>query len=254
MLPLLAGTFLTMGATFAKPVLSTCVGCTDVTIPIPASTGAVAVPADFFGFGFESGLLPHYDNDFSVNVVHSIQSRMSKPLVIRLGGTSGDHITFKPEQTKVAADCHSSKKFCNSRDNYTVGPDYFDALKRFEDSHWTLQAPMGDEMKLEASMAFLQQAWDAATNKGANKERVAAIALGNEPNWYKAYGVDGYIQRSQKIQEQVAKDFKLQGDEARIFQTGEIAAEVASKADSPSKFTLYVPQDLHHYLNQANWP
>lgn len=227
-----------MGLTLAKPVPSSCVGCTNITIPIPASSGAVAVPADFFGFGFESGLLPHYDNDFSVNTVNSIQLRMSKPLVIRLGGTSGDHITFKKEQIKVPADCHSSKKSCNSLDTYTVGPDYFNALKRFKGSHWTLQAPMGDEMKLEDSMAFLQQAWDAATDKGANKERVAALALGNEPNWYKKYGVDGYIERSQKIEERVIKDFKLKGDETRIFQTAEIAAEVAGKPDSPSKFTL----------------
>ncbi|CEJ60561.1 hypothetical protein PMG11_09132 [Penicillium brasilianum] len=227
-----------MGITFAKPVPSMCMGCTDVVIPIPASTSAVAVPADFFGFGFESGLLHHYDNTFSNNMVHSIQSRMSKPLVIRVGGTSGDHITFEKEQTKVASDCHSKNDICTSLNNYTVGPGYFDTLKLFQGSHWTLQAPMGDDMKIEDTMAFLQQAWDAATNKGANKERVAAIALGNEPNWYKKYDVDGYIQRSQTIEERVVKDFKLKGDETRIFQTGEIAAEVAGKAESPSKFTL----------------
>lgn len=238
MLAPLAGTFLTIGIALAKPVPSTCVGCTDVPIPIPASTGAVAVPADFFGFGFESGLLHHYNNKFSENTVNSIQSRMSKPLVIRVGGTSGDHITYNKEQTKVAADCHSKKDICTSLNNYTVGPDYFDTLKLFPGSHWTLQAPMGDDMKIEDTMAFLQQAWNATTNKGANKKRVAAIALGNEPNWYKTYGVDGYIERSQTIEERVVKDFKLKGDETRIFQTGEIAAEVAGKADSPSKFTL----------------
>ncbi len=247
MILLLAGTFLAMGATLATPVPSYCVGCTNITIPIPRSNGAVAVPADFFGFGFEAGLLPHYDNNFSVNAVNSIQSRMSKPLVIRLGGTSGDHITFRKEQTKVTADCHSSKKSCNSLDTYTVGPDYFNALNRFKGSHWTLQAPMGDDMNLDDSMAFLQQAWDAVTDKGANKERVAAIALGNEPNWYKKYGVDGYIERSQKIQERVINDFKLKGDGTRIFQTGEIAAEVAGKSNPDSKFTLQVFHPLSYY-------
>ncbi|KAJ5176624.1 uncharacterized protein N7482_002501 [Penicillium canariense] len=234
MLALLTCSFLTMGITFAMS--ESCVGCTPLQVTIPASTPAVAVPADFFGFGFESGLLPHYDNEFSNNTVNSIQSRMLKPMVIRVGGTSGDHITFKEDQ-KVASDCHS-KKICNSLDTYTVGPDYFNALRNFQASHWSIQAPMGDEMNIEDTMDFLQQAWGAATNEGTDRDRVAAIALGNEPNWYKKYGIEGYIERSQMIENRVTERFSLKGEEARIFQTGEIAAEVASKKDSPSKFTL----------------
>ena len=61
------------------------------TISFPASrpSGAVTVPADFVGFGFESAFLNDYDNDFSRNLVDSVASRMSAPPIIRIGGTSG---------------------------------------------------------------------------------------------------------------------------------------------------------------------
>ncbi|CAI7665019.1 unnamed protein product [Penicillium pancosmium] len=69
------------------------------SIPKTRPEGAQAVPIDFFGCGFESGLVPHCNNDFSENVMNAIGSHMSKPLVIRAGGTSGDHNSFNRNQS-----------------------------------------------------------------------------------------------------------------------------------------------------------
>ena len=202
-------------------------------IPIPNTTpkGAQAVPADFFGFGFESGLVPHYNNDFSENVVNAIGSRMSKPLVIRIGGTSGDHIFFDRNQEngtycKSGPEC---KK--NSKDTFYIGPSYFDTFKRFQSSSMSIQAPMGAELDMENSVAYVQQAW-----KTLGQNRVAAIALGNEPNSYtKAQdAVALYVKDALDVESHVIKNLSLSGDDSRIFQVGEIA----SNSVSSDKFNL----------------
>ena len=74
------------------------------TISIPATPpdGAVSVPPDFFGFGFESGFVWHFNNNFSDNIVESVNSRMAGKMVIRIGGTSGDRFSYDPKQVKAA--------------------------------------------------------------------------------------------------------------------------------------------------------
>jgi hypothetical protein len=61
----------------------------DVTVPQSVPESVPIVPGDFVGFGFEIAFLNSYDNEFSNNLVNSVASRMGKPPVIRLGGTSG---------------------------------------------------------------------------------------------------------------------------------------------------------------------
>lgn len=191
----------------------------NVTIPKTAPKDAETVPADFFGFGFESGLVPHYNNDFSENLVNSIASRMSKPLVIRIGGTSGDNIFFDRNQ-KNGTYCDSGPE-CkkSSRDVFHIGPDYFDTFKRFQKASMSVQAPIGAEIDIENSVAYVHEAY-----KALGKDRVAAIALGNEPNWYKET-VETYVKHALDIESHIVKNLTLKGDDSHIFQVGEIASE-----------------------------
>lgn len=198
----------------------------DTSIVVPKSTpkDAVPVPADFFGFGFESGFLPYYNNDFSHNVVTSIQARMSQPLVIRVGGTSGDNLTFHSDQKDAS---HCTSDVCNSLSHFDIGPTYFDTFTQFPNVSWTVQAPMGVHLNITNTMTYLRHAWEAI-----GKDRVSAIALGNEPNWYpmqdKSYDYATYTQDAIEIEDRVIKEFGLEGDDCRIFQIGEIASEAVS--------------------------
>lgn len=197
---------------------------TSIVIPKSTPSNAVPIPADFFGFGFESGFLPHYNNDFSHNVVGSIQARMSEPLVIRVGGTSGDNITVHQDQ-KAASRCTSDR--CSSLRHFDVGPTYFDTFAQFPNVSWTVQAPMGLHLNITNTMTYLRHAW-----KAIGKDRVSAIALGNEPNWYpmqdKNYDYSTYTKDAIEIEDRVIKEFELEGNDRRIFQVGEIASEAVS--------------------------
>ncbi|KAJ5257054.1 hypothetical protein N7478_013158 [Penicillium angulare] len=192
----------------------------DITIPGSTPEDALAVPSNFFGFGFESGLFPHYDNDFSENMVNAIGSRMSEPIVLRLGGSSGDHLTLVDNQTEPSLCDHEKWPICDSNSYFTIGPSYFNTLKRFTEAKVTLQAPMNDST-LENSMTFLRNAWEAI-----GQDRVEAIALGNEPNYYdfEQWTAAEYVNRSIAIEDAVIADFELL--DPRIFQIGEIPSEV----------------------------
>lgn len=198
-------------------------GLHNVTVPKTTPKDAETVPADFFGFGFESGLVPHYNNTFSENVVNSIASRMSKPLVIRIGGTSGDNIYFDRNQ-KNGTYCKSGPE-CkkNSLDTFYIGPDYFDTFKRFKKASMSVQAPIGKDFDLENSVAYVHEAY-----KALGKDRVAAIALGNEPNWYHPddkNAIEDYVKHAVDVENHIVKNLTLKGDDSHIFQVGEIASQ-----------------------------
>ncbi|KAI9924217.1 hypothetical protein MW887_007167 [Aspergillus wentii] len=189
-----------------------------IHIPSSAPDSAVAVPEDFFSFGFESAFLPNFNNDFSDNVVNSVGSRMSKPLIIRIGGTGGDLVLVN-DDLKNATKCIAGPS-CpkSSKDTFELGPAYFDGFKRFQKAAMTIQAPIGDKnYTMENTMAYIRHAWEAL-----GQDRVAAIALGNEPNFYD-YGVQEYVNRALNIMGNVTEEFNLKGDAAKIFQAGEIS-------------------------------
>ncbi|KAK4155818.1 hypothetical protein C8A00DRAFT_31372 [Chaetomidium leptoderma] len=113
-----------------------------IVLPTARPLSAFNVPADFASVGFETAFLPGYNNTLSENLVASLASRMAALPVIRIGGTSGDRITFKPKQKEPA---HCVKKPCNSAATFILGPTYFDALStRFKSAHFSIQAPLSD--------------------------------------------------------------------------------------------------------------
>ncbi|KAJ5297153.1 uncharacterized protein N7443_008046 [Penicillium atrosanguineum] len=189
-----------------------------VSIPTSSPSRAVAVPADFFSFGFEAAFLPKFANDFSENVVNAIGSRMSKPLIIRVGGTSGDLLRIKEDLT-MATHCFAGPG-CpdNSKDSFYIGPSYFDGFKRFQNATMTFQAPMGREMDILHTMAYVKNAWNAL-----GKDRVAGIALGNEPGYYHHWTAKQYVTRALEVEDAITKEFNLSGDAASIFEVGDIS-------------------------------
>lgn len=194
-----------------------------------APTNAANTPADFVGLGFESSFFPHYDNDFSANLVNSLGKRMSEPVVIRVGGTSGDLLTVNLQQD-TPADCLTGDCLLGgtgSTDAYSVGPSYFNAFKRFPNAVFTVQAPMGN-MDMNNTMTYVESAWNAI----GDASRVKAIALGNEPNYY--LSASQYVLNAAAISSNVSEALKLNGP---MYELGDLSPE-AVLTNQP--YSLYV--------------
>ncbi|KAJ5672139.1 hypothetical protein N7507_001266 [Penicillium longicatenatum] len=206
----------------------------NIAVPKTTPEDAEAVPANFFGFGLESGLLSHYDNAFSENIVNAIAARMSAPLVIRVGGSSGDKITYNESLTEPYI---CNVPVCDSTSTYTIGPSYFNVMKRLQNASMTIQAPM-NTASMNNSMTFLRLAWNAL-----GQDRVEAIALGNEPNYYPndlpSWTAAEYVNKGLAIEDEFIREFQLEGNDTRIFQIGEIASEVIQGI-----FPLFTMEDV----------
>ncbi|KAJ5999615.1 hypothetical protein N7481_000024 [Penicillium waksmanii] len=156
---------------------------------------------------------------------------MSKPLVIRVGGTSGDHVFFNRNQDNGTYSKSGPESKKNSKDTFYIGPSYFDTFKRFQKASMSIKAPMGAEVDMENTVAYIQQAW-----KALGKSRLAAIALGNEPNSYRKSEetLTLYVIDALDVESQIIKNLSLIGDDSHIFQVGEIA----SRSVLSDKFNL----------------
>ena len=178
---------------------------------------AFVVPKNFVGFGMESAFFPHFNNEFSENLVSALASRMSEPPIIRVGGTSGDYFSFDPDQEEIRI-CLEGK--CGTHDaTYRLGPRYFDAYKRFPDAKVLVQAPLGNPVNETNTMDYVTQAWKNLDDG----KRVAGIALGNEVEFIYKKGADAYVKAALEIQEYITTNLSLTGDHAKIFQAGDTA-------------------------------
>jgi hypothetical protein len=197
------------------------------TIFVPSSQpdNALVVPQDFVGFGIEAAFLNNYANNFSEHLVSSLAARMSKPPILRIGGTSGDYFTFNPEQ-EVDKVCVS--KGCNGhKAHYILGSTFFDGFSGFKDANMIIQAPLQNPVNMSNTLSYLWQAW----NSLGNGSRVEAIALGNEVEFIYQSGVDDYVEAALTIQEGIIKNLSLSGGEARIFEAGNTASGTVTTLD-----------------------
>ena len=182
---------------------------------------AIAAPPDFVGLEIESIFFDLFNNEFSQNMVNSLAARMSKPPVIRVGGTSGDNLFFNPHQSEDKV-CIGSTCWANN-DKYIIGPSFFKAYRNFPQARMTIQAPLNNPVNNTNTLDFVTRAWSQL----GNGKQVAAIALGNEPGFiYKnahAYAVAGI-----ELQQQIISALNLSGSAARIFEAGNIATSAAA--------------------------
>ncbi|KAF3002208.1 hypothetical protein E8E14_000848 [Neopestalotiopsis sp. 37M] len=184
---------------------------------------APIVPKDFVGFGIENAFLNNYANDFSDNLIASIAARMGAPPVLRVGGTSGDKFSYDPSQTedKICIERDDSDCPAGSDAYYSLGPSFFAGFRSFQSAKINIQAPLNATVNLTMTLAYVTQAWE---NVGA--DRVDAIALGNEPEWYDATA-EKYVDDALQIQAAIIDALNLTGDAQKIFEAGNTASENA---------------------------
>ncbi|ETS78543.1 hypothetical protein PFICI_10605 [Pestalotiopsis fici W106-1] len=191
--------------------------------PATKDDDAPIVPKDFVGFGIENAFLNNYANDFSNNLIASIADRMGAPPVLRVGGTSGDKFSYDPSQTenRICLERNGSDCPNGSDAYYSLGPSFFEGFQSFQSAKINIQAPLNSTVNLTMTLAYVTQAWE---NVGA--ERVDAIALGNEPEWYDATA-EKYVDDALQIQAAIIDALNLTGDARKIFEASNTASENA---------------------------
>ncbi|KAJ5180669.1 hypothetical protein N7492_003879 [Penicillium capsulatum] len=202
-----------------------------ITVDENAHDNAPVVPANFFGFGFESAFLADFGQNFSSNLVQSIGDRMKEKIVIRIGGTSGDKVQVDLTKNIKAKPLHGENPHSH-KTTFVLGSQYFDAFKYFPDALFTIQAPIfphkskevNGKSWLERSADYIGPAVKQLQGNGKGEGRLLAIALGNEPNFYD-YDLKEYLTRAKQVEDAIVKALGLKGNDARIFQVGEIPNE-----------------------------
>lgn len=209
---------LTLAASFVSCSCSAAPPTKELTVPITKPTDAIVVPKDFVGFGIESAFFIDYANDFSENLVSSLADRMSKPPVLRVGGTSGDNVLYNPAQ-KEARVCRAPP--CqNSKGQFTLGPTFFKSYQRFQNAHTTIQAPLENPINRTNAVGFVHEAWKNLDDG----KRVDAIALGNEVGYIYKEGAKSYVNAALELQQSIVKALGLSKGAAKIFEAGNTAS------------------------------
>ena len=199
-----------------------------ITVSVSPSrpSGAITVPHDFPGFGFESCNLDDYDNDISRNLLLSLGKRMPVKPIVRIGGTSGDLFKYNAAQEKSIV--------CESKDCspgvyaavFSLGPSYFKAFGAFPMARLTVQAPLEklsgtEEPQKGIALDYIHLA--VKELGGWNTDRIEAIAIGNEPNFYDRDATN-YAHQAQTLEKEIVANLSLSGDQRRIFEVANAAS------------------------------
>ncbi|CAK7218962.1 hypothetical protein SCUCBS95973_003660 [Sporothrix curviconia] len=211
-------------ASLAMVAATQCVAAAAATsVNVPAATtkpaNAVAAPGDFVGFGFEMAFLNDYANDFSVNLMNAVGSRVSLPLTVRLGGTSNDLLTYDASQTAVKV-CVSGDCPIGSAASYILGPSFFDGFDIFTNFSFSVQAPLSPTLNISNAVNYVRLCLDHVPT-----DRLTAIAIGNEPDLYAGqfkvtYNVSDYVAGVTTMRSSLTEELGLTG---QIFELMDIA-------------------------------
>ncbi|KAK7984704.1 glycoside hydrolase family 79 protein [Apiospora saccharicola] len=231
-----------------------------LAIPETKPSGAPVVPADFLGLNIESAFLNNYAKPLSQNLVSSLASRMGAKPIVRVGGTGGDEFVFDPNQTDHIKICCPT----GSAAAFKVGPAFFEGYKAFPDAKMTIQAPLGPNVNKTLVREFVRRAWDARIGESGDvdwKDRIEAIALGNEPEFY-TKDVEKYVRDTLELEEIVLDELKLEGADRKIFEVGNNAKQPVSQYDvagilkhgmNKNKLTKITAEHLYQIDTQETW-
>lgn len=206
---------------------------THLQIPSTKPSEAFVVPADFLGVNVESAFMNNYAKPLSQNLVSSLAARMSTKPIVRVGGTGGDEFVFDPAQTGQLKVCVRGECPTGSAAAFKVGPAFFDGFKAFPDAKMTIQAPLGPGVNATLVREFVRRAWDARVGTDGAvdwRDRIEAIALGNEPEFY-TQDVRKYVRDALELEDIILDELKLEGADRQIFEVGNNAKQPVSTYD-----------------------
>jgi hypothetical protein len=209
----------TMIRIFGAAILLATVSLADksVTIPktVPANAGPV-VERDFMGYAFEVSTFYNssFDaagkpNAFVANLINGISDRTGSTVKLRVGGTSGDLGSYAANQKLPVNRPATQGGPAFTQPYLTVGPSYFNAFKNFPNANFVLMVPSYHD-KLDNSIEW------ARKGLAAIGDRLDAVEIGNEPNFWKNFSVQKYVDRTIKFERGLVKAFPKLNQ--KIFQ------------------------------------
>lgn len=106
--------------------------------------------------------------------------------------------------------------------HFVLGPSYFDGFTSFTPNKMTFQAPLSANVNKTNVVDFVTHAY---SKLGAS--RLAAIAVGNEPSYYK--NTTSYNSAVHEVESYVVDALGFSGASQDIFEVGDIDSGQASQ-------------------------
>lgn len=195
-----------------------------VSIPktVPAGAGHIVDPS-FTGFAFEVASFYNHSfdangnpNKFVQNLIQGILDRTGGTPILRVAGTSGDlgsyDATLKIPCSRPATEGGPAFDPPYQR----LGPSWFNAFKNFPGAKYMFMVPLRQD-NLENSIEYARQ------GLAVIGDRLDALEIGNEPDYYPKYTVQMYVDRFVKFEKALVAAFPAL--DKKIFQGIEKAWE-----------------------------
>ena len=111
---------------------------------------------------------------------------------------------------------------------FSLGPSYFKAFAAFPMARLTVQAPLEkvsgtQEPQKGIALDYINLALKELGG-GVKEDRVEAIAIGNEPNFYDLDATN-YADQAQTLEKEIVANLSLSGDRSRIFEVANAASQ-----------------------------
>lgn len=205
--------------TSAIAVLSVAVAQADksISIPknVPAGAGHVVDPS-FTAFAFEVASFYNHSfdangnpNKFVQNLIQGILDRTGGTPILRVGGTSGDlgsydanlkGPTFRPATEGGPAFDPPYQR---------LGPSWFNAFKNFPGAKFVFMVPLRQD-NLPNTIEYAREGLAIIGN------RLDALEIGNEPDFYPKFNMKMYVDRFVKFEKALVAAFPSL--DRKIFQ------------------------------------
>ncbi|KAK4614552.1 Beta-glucuronidase [Fulvia fulva] len=212
---LLGLTLLAAEAAIAQQIIS-------VASSVPAGASK-SVDKSFPGLTFEVSSFYNYaiadgkPNTFSQNLINDIFSRTGGTPILRVGGTSGDHGHFDANQKESVNFPATIRGPAFDKPYLALGPSYFEAYKSFPNAKFLFMVPH-EQVYLGEQPISNTIEW-ARHGLAVIGDRLDALEIGNEPDFYPRITHQKYIDSSLKIQAALQKEFPKLLTGKPIFQT-----------------------------------
>jgi hypothetical protein len=188
-----------------------------ITIPktVPASAGHVVDPS-FIAYAFEvSSFYNHsFDangnpNKFVANLIQGILDRTGGTPILRVGGTSGDLGSYDPN-LKIPASRPATEGGPAFDPPYQrLGPSWFKAFKNFPGAKFVFMVPLRQD-NVANTIEY------ARNGLAVIGDRLDALEIGNEPDFYPKFGIKMYVDRFVKFEKALIAAFPSL--DRKIFQ------------------------------------
>ena len=193
----------------------------DINAPSqPPASASNPVDRQFLGLMVESTSWLDYADALSQNLTSNLLVKTGAPIIMRVGGTSGDQFVYNATQQPAIQ--RDNPNDHNLTANVTVGPTWMEGFTYHDDMRYILQVPLARN-QLNKTVAFTKAAVQAI-----GVDNLEAIEIGNEPDLYvgqskrpKGYDLSDWTQQFLQYADAISQNVDLPS--GPIYQAGAFA-------------------------------